>query len=290
VEKPSERPDSNFRIAGPGYFETMGIARIAGRSFDSNDTADKPLVAVVNRSFAKRFFPEGHVLGRRVSFDRNAGAANADWFTVVGVVGDVRGNALDSEAGEEIYVCSTQVPYPKASLVVRTHGRPGAMAGAVRSAVLAVDADLPIFNVRPVSAVVGGSVGSIRFSTVLLGLFAAVALLLASIGVYGMLSFSVGQRAREVGIRLALGANRIQVADLVVRRGMGPVVAGIALGSIGALGLAGFLSSRVFGASAMDAWTFAGVGATLLFAALLASIVPTVRMTRIDSATVLREE
>jgi putative ABC transport system permease protein len=287
---PDLRPRSNFRIASPGYFETMGITLYQGRTFLASDTFDEQLVAVVNQSFARRYFPEDSPLGRRITFDRDANAEETDWFTIVGVVGDVRGNGLAREAGAEVYVCSTQMPYSHASFVIRTHGEPSQLASAVRSAVLEVDPDLPLFNARTIDEIVGGSISRARFTMTVLGLFAGAALLLAGIGVYGVLSYSIGQRAHEVGIRIALGAPRAQIVRTIVCQGMTPVLAGVVTGLAGALGLTHLLTSHIFGVGARDPAVFGCVAAVVLFVALTGSLLPALRVTQNGSTRVLRSE
>jgi predicted permease len=217
-----DRPEAHSRITGPGYFETLGIPLVQGRYLSDTDTDGALPVAVINRTLADRFFLNEEAIGRRITF-YDPSAPDAVWLTIVGVVGDVRFRDLRREAEPEVYVSVFQEPFRYAYLVVRAHTDPAILAGAVRNAVRAVDADLPIFNVQEVDEIVAGTLGRPRFSLTVLTLFAAGALVLAAIGVFGVLSVWLGGQIRELGIRLALGAPRWKVVRRVVGRGMRPV-------------------------------------------------------------------
>ncbi|MCP4659686.1 MAG: ABC transporter permease [bacterium] len=289
VPDPSEAPGTNYRLASPGYFETMEIPLLAGRTLTEADSEGALPVAVINKTLADRFFPQGDAIDRRLTFDVPP-TEDSVWFTIVGIVGDVRWAELDTEAGPETYVATLQRPDRFATLVVRAESDPFALAAPVRSVVQAVDPDLPVYNLRTVDELVALSLGQPRFATALLALFAAVALALAILGIYGVVSYSVSQRFREVGIRMALGASGSEVLRMVVGQGMVPVVAGVGAGVVGALGLTRFLASQIYGVSTMDPLIFAGVAAVLLLVALTASFLPARRATGVEPMLVLRHE
>jgi putative ABC transport system permease protein len=284
-----DRPEAHSRITGPGYFETLGIPLVKGRYLNNADRERALPVAVVNETLAKRFLAGDEVIGRRITF-YDPSAPDAVWLTIVGVVGDVRFRDLRREAEPEVYVSVLQEPFRYAYLVVRAHTDPTVLAASVRAAVQAVDADLPVFNVREVDEIVTETLGRPRFSMTVLALFAAGAVVLAAIGVFGVLSVWVGQQVRDLGIRLALGAPRWKVLRMVVGRGMVPVLVGVMTGlGLSAL-LTRFLGSQLFGVSATDPVIFAGVPVVLVLVGLLAGFLPASRATRVDPMTVLRGE
>ncbi len=289
VPDPVATPGTNYRLASPGYFETMGIPLLAGRTLTEADREGTLPVAVINKTLAERFFPPGDAIGQRLTFAVPP-TEDSVWFTIVGIVGDVRWAELDTEAGPETYVATLQQPDLFANLVIRAEGDPLALAASVRSAVQAVDPELPVYSPRTVDELIAASLGQPRFAMALLALFAAVALTLATLGVYGVVSYSVSQRFREVGIRMALGASGSEVLRMVVGQGMIPVVAGVAGGVVGALGLTRFLTSQIYGVSTTDPLIFTGVTLVLLLVALVASFLPARRATRVEPMLVLRHD
>ncbi len=286
-----EEPSIGVLSVTPGYFRTLGVPLLRGRGIEDGDRAGGPPVVVINRAAAERFFSGVDPVGRRLarfSFDPIEAAAES--FTVVGVVGDVRGEALDRAPEPEAFFAHAQVPLPAMSVVVRASGDPLALAGAVRRELSALDPDLPAPEFRTLEQVVAESVARPRFLAGLLTLFAAAALSLAALGVYGLLSYAVAQRTREIGVRIALGARPRDVLEMVVRRALALAGAGVVLGLGGALTLTRLLESQLFGVGAGDPATLAAVVSLLGAAALLASLVPARRAARMSPLEALRAE
>jgi putative ABC transport system permease protein len=290
------RPTSNanpesatVRRVSPEFFRTLGVRLIRGRVFDGRDAMEAPKVALVNEKMAASIWPHGDPLGQRLTFD-DPEKPGVTWMTVVGVVGDVKQQALSDEPSFEVYEPQLQDPAAATTLVVRSGGDPTALVASIRRAVLGLDPDLPVYRVRTLVEVVDESLAQNRLSTVLLGLFAGLALVLAAVGVYGVISYSVAQRTHEMGIRMALGAHRADVLRLVIRQGMGLVGVGLALGLLGAWFATRVLSGLVFGVSTKDPMTFVLVPALLASVALLANYVPARRATQVDPQVALRQE
>jgi predicted permease len=279
---------SDFRSATPGYFATMEIPLLAGRAFDARDAADAPSVAVVDEQAARRFWPGQDPIGKR--FQLGDYDPNEPWVTVVGVVGNVKQYALDSEARPALYLPHAQFSTRILYLVVRTSGDPASLTNSVTATVRSLDPGLPVYDARPMAARVADSLARRRFSMLLLGLFAGVALLLAVVGIYGVTAYTVAQRTREIGIRIALGARPGDVLGLVVRQGAGLTALGVAAGLAAALGLARLLSGMLYGVSAADPLTFAAITALLAGASLAATIVPARRAARVNPVIALKQE
>jgi putative ABC transport system permease protein len=295
-EKPEDVLFADSQEVVPGYFETMGIPLRCGRLLDAGDTAGKPLVAVVDEVMAHTFWPGGDALGKR--FRRATNARRRDdpsnpWYTVVGIVGTVR-RALGSEPGPTMYRTASQLlpalAQPTMVFVVRTRAAPVAMAAAVRTAVREVDPGQPITKLRTMEQVVADSVTRRRFSLMLLGLFAVLALVLSAVGIYGVISYSVAQRTRELALRVALGARPAGVLGLVLREAGALAGAGVLLGIAGALALGRLISSLLYGVGAADPLTFATVAAGLVLVALAAAWPPGRRATEVDPIAALRGE
>jgi putative ABC transport system permease protein len=287
---PGEQPTLEVRVATPEYFRTMGIPLLRGRDFAEADRADAPQVVVINETTAQRFFAGEDPIGQRVRTGWGIGEDHFAGGEIVGVVGDVRQLGPGKEFIPELYLPSTQVPESDLSVVVRTAGDPLALAKAIRAEVRALDANLPVSNLRTLDQVLSRAVAQPRFYLLLLGAFAAVALVLAAIGIFGVMSYSVVQRTREIGIRVALGANPGAVLRMVVGRALWLALGGVAVGLLGALALSRLLGSLLFGVSATDPLTFAGVAALLTSVALLATYLPARRATRVDPMVALRSE
>jgi len=234
IPQPNQEPVGHIRVASPGYFRTMGIPLLRGRDFTAHDDADAPRVVLLNQRAVERYGGDQDPIGQRITFSTPDGDDTV-WATVIGVVGDVHHEALNVETEPEIYRANYQVPTSGAILILRTATDPASLAAPLRSEVAALDPDLPLFNVRTLQELVDTSVAEPRFNASLLSLFAGLALLLAALGVYGLISYSVTQRVREVGVRLALGASRSHVLGLILRQGMLPVVIGVVAGLILAL-------------------------------------------------------
>ncbi|HYN20289.1 MAG TPA: ABC transporter permease [Thermoanaerobaculia bacterium] len=287
---PSETPSAYVRMISSGYFRAMGIPMRRGRDFDSRDRGDSEPVVIVSETMAKRIWPGENPIGRRFTFGDPADEEDPGWRRVVGVVADVRHDSLDAEPTSEAYWPQSQGPSTQATLVLRTSGDPAQLATPLREAVREMDRDLPLEQVQSMEQVVADALAQSRFKTLLLGLFAGLALVLAAIGVYGVVSYSVAQRTHEMGIRLALGARRAQVLQLVVVQGMRLVLIAAAVGLAAAFYLTRFLREQVYGVSATDPLTFVVVPLVLLTVALLANWLPALRATRVDPLEALRYE
>ncbi|HXO20335.1 MAG TPA: ABC transporter permease [Thermoanaerobaculia bacterium] len=282
--RPGEKRSANWRTVSAGYFRTMGIPLLRGRAFDRRD-GPSARAMIVNQTMARREWPGEDPLGKRVTIGWNDITCE-----VVGVVGDVRHQRLDVDAGAEMYTAYPETPYSRMDLVVRAAGDPRRLAGALRAAVRQVDPDQAVYSLRPMTELMSQSKARARFGLVLLGAFAGLALALAAVGIYGVMAYTVVQRTHEIGIRMALGAGRVRVLRLVVRDGAALALAGLALGTAGALAVTRFLSSLLFAVSTRDPLTFAAVPAILGGVALLASYLPARRATRVDPLVALRHE
>jgi putative ABC transport system permease protein len=258
----------------------------SGRSFDARDRLGAPSVMVVNESFARKYFPNGDAIGRRVAFSWGIDGMQ----TVIGVVGDIREGALDEPAAPAMYVSYGQRPIDAMNILVRTAGEPMDAVAVLRKTVLAIDANLPITQVRTLTDVLASGIAGPRLSATLLGVFSVVALFLAAVGLYGVVSFSVLQRTREIGIRAALGAQREDILRLVLGQGLVLVTIGLAVGLLLAIGSQRIVASQLFGIGPHDPMTFGAVALTLAVVALGAAVLPALRATRIDPLVALREE
>jgi putative ABC transport system permease protein len=285
---PSEVPKAAFRVVFPGYFRTMRVPLVAGRDFDPRDNGAAPGVVVINQSMARRYWPGEQAIGKRIRL-----GSNSPWFTVVGVVKDVEQADWGATAGSEFYFSQLQNPediQKYITLVVRTTGDPLALAGAIQAKVWSLDRDLPIGDVASMQQVVERAVWQPRFSTTLLSGFAGLALVLAAIGIYGVVSFDVSRRTQEFGIRMALGARPANVMRSVLAQGGRLVLLGTAAGALGALGLTRYLKTLLYEVSATDPAALAGAAALLGLVALAALWLPARRATRVDPAMALRSE
>jgi putative ABC transport system permease protein len=277
----------------PGFFETLRIPLLRGRYLTEEDREDTRPVAVVDQEFVRRYWANENPIGKRFTFGPPDGATDStqnEWIEVVGVVGHTAHEGLDADARLQLYLSYRQFTQPFMAIAVRTRGRPDRYVNLVREAVQSVDPDQPISAVANMEDLLSRSVGQRRLSMMLLSLFSGIALVLASIGIYGVMSYSVTQRSRELGVRIALGADRSDVLRLVLRQGMGLALAGIGIGLAAALGLTRLIESQLYGVAATDPTTFAVVAAVLAATALLANLIPAIRAMRMDPAVVLREE
>jgi len=273
----------------PSYFRTMGIALLNGREFSEQDGLETTPVAIINDTFAKRFWPGEDPIGKRFKFGDTG--SNAPWMTIVGVVGDMRRTGLDVAVR-----CETFLPYTQRrfigflSLVVRAKSNPAAVATAVRDEVWAIDPGQPVSHIRTMDQLLDGMMAQRRLNMVLFALFGGVALILAAVGIYGVISYSVTQRTHEIGIRMALGAGRADVLKLIIRNGMTLVLIGIAKGLIAAFALTRLMTTLLFGVSPTDLSTFAAISGILSAVALAACTVPALRAIKVDPMIALRYE
>ncbi len=282
-------PAPDYLSVGPHYFESMGIRILKGRTFTARDTAAAPRVVVVTEATARRFWPDSDPVGQRVTIGKCA-AGEQDWCQVIGVVADVQQHALNELPKPAVYVAYAQDPWPFMAVVVRTRTDPASAATAVESAIHSVDKDQPVYGVRTMQAVVAASVSPARLRMLLLGIFAAVALALASVGIYGVMAYSVSQRKHEIGIRMALGAAPGDVRRLIAGQAARLALAGVCAGLVVSVGLARYMASLLFGIQPVDLPTLAVISILLVAVALMASWIPVWRATRLDPVSALRNE
>jgi putative ABC transport system permease protein len=284
---PGQEFGGRYRVCTPEYFQTMGISLLKGRAFTAADKVGSTPVVIVNETLAQKHWPNGDALGKRIRF--YGPLDKAPWMEVVGIVQDVR-HDLNTPFTPDFFLPHAQDSWNAMILVARTRVDPATTAGALRQQVWAIDKDQPVFEVRTMEEVRSISVALYSFSSVTLGIFAAVALLLASLGIYGVMAFAVTQRTQEIGIRMALGARGADVLKLVIRNGMAMALIGVVVGLAGAWGLTRFLKGLLVGTSSTDFVTFSLVTLCLLFAALLACYLPARRATKVDPLVALRYE
>jgi putative ABC transport system permease protein len=283
---PSFSPDALYRSGSWNYLQTLGVKLREGRLFDGSETANSPLVLIVNETFARHYWPHGSALGHRVSTDPK-------WRTIIGVVADVQERGYDLWMKPGVYFPTSQEPYGTRNadfLVVRTSSDPLAIVSVMRRIVASIDPDVPVSNVQSMDDLIDATVSNRQQQMTLLGAFAALALLLASIGLYGVLAYAVTQRSREIGLRMALGASSSSVTGLVVRHGLTLTAIGLALGLVGSWASTRALKTALYGVSATDPKTFSAVAALLTLVALAACMIPARRASRLDPVVVLREE
>jgi len=280
-----ERPNADYTVVTPDYFATLQIPLLQGRQLNAQDKLDAPLVIVINDTLAARIWPGENPIGKRlrVGFEEKP-------REVIGVVGTIKQSTLDAEARPAMYLPHLQSPNPRLTVLVRTHGEPLSMAATVRQEVRAVDKDVPIAQVQTMEKVLGASVAQPRFSMLVVGLFAALALVLSAVGIYGVMAYAVSRRGHEIGVRMALGAGANQVLKLVLKDGMTLALAGIAVGLLGAFALTRLMASLLFGIGAKDPATFISVAAFLAFVAFIACYIPARRATKVDPLVALRNE
>jgi putative ABC transport system permease protein len=281
----SERPYANLGSVSGGYFKAMGIPLLSGRTFNESDTRDAPGVVIVSRSLANQHWPGEDAVGRRLRFDDDP---NAPWITVVGVVDDVHQLGLDKGATPLLYFPYEQFTLPFTNLFVRSSAPEGTVTAMLRAQFAALDRELPVDDMKTLQRIVDNSVAHPRFRTLLVSAFALVALALAAVGVFGLINFSVTQRTREIGIRMAMGATPKQVLGPMIREGLTLAIIGTAIGLVGALLVSRVLATFLFGVGTTDPLTFATVAVVLLTVALLATYIPARRALRVDPITALR--
>jgi putative ABC transport system permease protein len=276
---------ANYRLTCPGYFGTLAIPVTSGRDFTLADTTTAPGVVIINEETAKRYWPGANPVGQRIKI-----GSSAPWLTIVGIVANVRHFGLDNAARREIYRPYSQAAWPVMTVTVKTAVEPMTLAAPVRSALARIDPEQPVSRIRTMDRVVSESVGGRRFPTQLLGLFSFVAFVLAAIGVYGVVSYLVSQRTREIGIRVALGARRSQVIRLVVLRSLIPIVSGLVAGVGGAVAASRLLGTLLYEVRPTDPMVLGSIVSLLGTAAVVASFIPARRASGIDPIVVLRQD
>ncbi|HUK89212.1 MAG TPA: ABC transporter permease [Blastocatellia bacterium] len=291
---PFEAPLSSFRVAGVGYFKTMGIPIVKGREFSDFDTATSQGVGVVNEEMASKMWPGEDPIGKRFSVGVPLKADQVEWTTVVGVVGGVRQTALSADPGMEMYLPYSQAGGPQLGFLVKTKSGSGseplALSGSAREVIASMNPDLPLSNIKSMEAVASESMAPFRFNTYLLAMFAVVALVLASVGVFGVINYSVTQRVQEIGVRMALGATAPAVRKMVIGQGMLISSIGLGIGLGGCLAVTRLMSTLLFEVSATDVATLGATAVLFALISLMACYLPARRATKIDPMIALRIE
>jgi putative ABC transport system permease protein len=286
---PSNRPIAFYNAVSPEYFETLGIPFIRGRRFTERDVRGTINVAIINEALAERYFPGEDPLGKRITLN-DENPKEEDWATITGIVRNTKAIQLDREPAAEMYMPYAQQPEAGMALIIRAAGGMPGLADAVRKEVMAVDSEQPVYSINTLDRVLAESISAPRFRTLLLGLFAAVALALAAVGIYSVMAYSVARRSHEFGIRMALGAQSTDVLKMVLRGGLMLTAAGIAAGLGASFALTRLLASLLFNVSATDPLTFVATSLLILGVALAACYVPARRATRVDPVVALRCE
>jgi len=279
--------NADTRMVSGRYFQAMQIPLLHGRFFDDHDVPENPAVAIIDDYMAEQLWPGQDAVGKRFHIG-GIDDAKAPWITVVGVVGRVKQYTLDSDSRIAFYLPHTQYPTRAMNVVVRGNGDPAELSSAVRRQIQTIDNDLPLYNVVTMQHRVDLSLARRRFAMLLLGCFAAISLVLAAIGIYGVLAYLVSQGTREIGIRMALGATRKAIVNLVVSRGLILAIAGVAIGVTGALCLTRLMRSLLFGVAPTDVATFCAIPLLLLIISVAATSVPARRASQVDPAECLR--
>jgi len=284
-----DEPSGDFFTTGVGYFRTMGIPILKGRDFDQNDRHGSTPVIIITDTFARQHFPNEDPIGKRIHPGISSiEGEDSTMREIVGVVGDVRNRELNTEPRPAFYVPQKQIPFSQMAMVVKTNNEPQSLISGVTKDVAGMDPDLPLFGVRTMEEYLSASVATPRFNTTLLSIFAAVALVLTVVGLYGVMSYSVAQRTNEIGIRIALGAQGRDVLMMIVKQGSKLILIGLAIGLLGAIAVTRLMESLLFGVTAKDPLTFAAVAMLLAIVALLACYVPAWRATKVDPMEALR--
>ena len=281
---PGRVPLTEYRMASAGYFKALGIPVLAGRVFEPSDEADSARPVVVSRELVRTFFPEGDALGKRVR------GGSGDWWTIVGVVGDVRQSGLTQPSRPELYFPYTIGRPDGMTLVVRAASDPSETTGVVRREVQAVDPNQPVYNVRTMEEVIDNSISHLRLNMTLLTIFAGLATLLAVVGIYSVMSYLVTQHTREIGIRVALGAQPANILKLVLGQGLALTLVGVGLGALVAFGLTHLMTRFLYEIGGNDPLTYVTVSLLLIFVALVACYIPARRATKVDPLVALRYE
>ena len=283
---PGQGNSANHRVVSPGYFKALGVPLLRGRLLSDIDTEKSPMVAVVDEAFVTRHFPDEDPIGRGIDI----GNGTDGFYEIVGVVGNVHYDGLDAEADATMYVPFKQDVFSAMAMLIRTSGDPAAQAGTVRQILREIDGTLPAYGITPLEEVVSDSVSQRRFSMLLLGLFALVALFLAAVGLYGVVAYTVSQRTQEIGVRMAIGAQRGDVLRMVLGGGMKLAALGTLIGIAASLAFASYIASLLYGITAFDPASYIVTAAVLLVVAALACFVPARRAMAVDPLVALRQE
>jgi len=287
AEDSERNPTADIAVVDTQYFRTMEVPLMAGRNFTDADTSTTQTVAVIDQTLARRYWPDENPVGRHIKFGFGAGLKG---LVIIGVVGDIKSDGFDAPSVPHIYVPMGQFAPVNAVVFLRSRGDVASLGEAVRREVEKLDPNVPVHSISSMDQIIARSVADRRFALELLGVFAGVALLLAAVGIYGVMSYSFSQRTHEVGIRIALGAQRLDILRMAVGEGMKIVVIGLGLGLVGAAIVTQFFRSMLFNVAPIDPLTFASVAAILAGVALFACYVPARRATRVDPLVALREE
>jgi putative ABC transport system permease protein len=278
-------PSANYRAVSPGYFAALGIPVVRGRTFTGQENEKSPLVAVVDEAFVKRHFPTEDPIGRAIDI----GNGTDGFYEIIGVVGNVRHEGLDASPNPTMYGPYKQDVFGSMAMVVRTDGDPAQFTGTARQVLREIDSTLPAFSIAPLTTIVDDSVAQRRFSMLLLAVFALVALFLAAVGLYGVVAYSVSQRTQEIGLRMAIGAERGDVLRMVLGGGMKLALIGVAIGIAGALALARLIATMLFEVTPFDPASYAATAVVLLAVAALACYFPARRAMGVDPLVALRQ-
>jgi putative ABC transport system permease protein len=276
-------------VVTPDYFKAMGISLVRGRFFEDRDTDGAPAVAIIDESLAQTYWPNQDPIGKRLHRG-GGGQPNPTWDTVIGVVRHVHNRTLEARSRVEVYWPEYQRPYGALTLAILTSGNPSSLVPAVQKEVTAIDPDLPVYRVRTMTDVMGESVQRRRLALILLGIFAALALALASVGIYGVTSYVVAQSQQEIGLRMALGADRGEVLRLMMGRGMSSIFVGLGIGLVAALALTRLIAGMLFAVRPTDPVALGGAAIALVAVAMLAIFIPAWRATTVNPMVALRYE
>jgi putative ABC transport system permease protein len=283
---PSDLPNTNYYTVTPDYFRAMGIRLVRGRVFTRQDDAKAPRVTIINETMARQFFPNEDPIGKRINITNGPDT----WREIVGIVGDIKQYGVDKATSAQSYEPFAQVPFTSVNVVIRTNGLPAALLGSLRPAVYAVDKDQPVGAIRPLEEIVADSIARQRFAMTLLTVFSGVALIIAAVGIYGVMAYNVVQRTGEFGIRMALGAQQRDVLRLVLTQGGKLIGLGLVIGLAATLAASRAMGSMLFNTSAQDPLTLGTITLLLAAVALVACLLPANRATKVNPIEALRAE
>ena len=284
---PGEGPSTNVRVSDAGYFDAMRIPLLRGRNFNDAECSEPKHVIIISDLFARKYFPNENPIGKQIDVEM---FDNPHPTEIIGIVGDVRYDSLTDQAEPTVYYPIPELTYEFITLAIRTSGNPASITSSVRAVLREMDADQPMSDVRTMEQVMGETLSRARFNTFLLGLFAAMAMLLAAVGIFGVMNYSVTLRTREIGIKVALGARPSQVLLFVMRQGLTLTLIGIGLGVTGSLALTRVMSGLLFGVKATDPMTFVGIVVLVTFISAIACYLPARRAMKVDPLVALRYE